>query len=123
MGELKVLIVDPSEDTSEVLRLVLEKQGFRAVVAGSLGESTALAERFRPDVIILDEEVDQQPSATCAHRSLIHLARESGAKILVLGRLRLPEPLEDGAVAHLGKPYHYRQLVGKINAIVEVVAE
>lgn len=122
-GELKVLIVDPSEDTSEVLRLVLEKQGFRAVVAATLGESTAIVERFRPDVIVVDEEADQQPAAAAARQSFVNLAQKSGAKILVLGRLRLPEPLENGSVAHLGKPYHYHQLVGKINEIAELVAD
>lgn len=122
-GELKVLIVDPSEDTSEVLRLVLERHGFRAVVAGTLGESAQLLERFRPDVIVVDEEAGQHPSAASARQTFVNSALRSGAKILVLGRLSLSETRQDGAIAHLGKPYHYRQLVGKINEITELVAD
>jgi len=120
VGELKVLIVDPSEDTSEVLKLILERHGCRTEVAASFRQSSQLLQAFRPDVIILDEDVDRSsPSAN--EDSFVNSAIESGAKILILGRLRFPESLGSGTVAHLPKPYHYQQLLGKINEIMELV--
>jgi len=119
VGELKVLIVDPSEDTSEVLRVVLEHHGCRTVVAANFRQSSQLLQVFRPDVVILDEEVDR---STCqgTECTFVSSALKSGAKILVLGGLRSAKGFSSGTVAHLQKPYHYQQLLGKINQIMEL---
>jgi CheY-like chemotaxis protein len=124
-GELRVLIVDPSEDTSEVLRLVLEHHGCRAIVAGDLRETAQALEGFRPDLVIMDENVELGDEKDCERggsdrKSLLRWALASGAKILVLGRLQLPDHMDGERVVHLRKPYHYRQILGTINQMTEL---
>jgi CheY-like chemotaxis protein len=50
-----ILLVDDDPDTSESLRLFLEREGYDVAVAGEGGEALRLlAERGEPDLILLD---------------------------------------------------------------------
>jgi CheY-like chemotaxis protein len=50
-----ILLVDDDRDTSEILRLFLEREGYEVALAGEGGEALRLlAERGEPDLILLD---------------------------------------------------------------------
>ncbi|HLL14616.1 MAG TPA: response regulator [Pyrinomonadaceae bacterium] len=51
---LKVLVVEDFEDTRFLMRLELEKRGFRVVEAMDGEQGVELAARERPDIIIMD---------------------------------------------------------------------
>jgi DNA-binding response OmpR family regulator len=53
MGE-KILIVDDEEPIRELLRNLIEQQGYEAILASNGEEAVRLAERENPDLIILD---------------------------------------------------------------------
>jgi CheY-like chemotaxis protein len=49
-----VLVVDDDADLREILRVVLEGAGYETVLAASGSEGLAVADRERPDLILLD---------------------------------------------------------------------
>jgi CheY-like chemotaxis protein len=49
-----VLLVDDDADLREILRVVLEGAGYKTVLAASGPEGLAVADRERPDLILLD---------------------------------------------------------------------
>jgi two-component system alkaline phosphatase synthesis response regulator PhoP len=49
-----ILVVDDDPDIREVLRTVLEKEGYRAQTANNGSDAMALIEKDAPDLVILD---------------------------------------------------------------------
>ncbi|MCH8177391.1 MAG: hypothetical protein IIC09_04185, partial [Proteobacteria bacterium] len=57
-----VLIVDPSRDTREVLRIALARQGVEVLEADQRAEGMSIARERHPDVIVVDlEDPDKKP--------------------------------------------------------------
>ena len=52
--QYKILIVDDDENICELLRLYLEKDGFETVVANDGGQAIEFAQKYSPDLILLD---------------------------------------------------------------------
>lgn len=113
----RVLIVDQSLESREVLRALLERSGAATIEATRFDEAASLAVRERPDLIVVD--VDSDTSANHdATRQLAAAARRTGAPIVVLGKLgRRESPLEGGE--YVAKPYHYGSLLRKIEDVLE----
>jgi DNA-binding response OmpR family regulator len=112
-----VLIVDASRESREVLRLLLERRGLRAIEAQTPQEAIRLAGDSRPDLIVLDAESD--PSATGdAADHLRRAAGRSDTPIVILGKFgQLRGPISgDQFVA---KPYHYGPLIRKIDGLLD----
>jgi DNA-binding response OmpR family regulator len=111
-----VLIVDASPESREVLRLLLERSGMRAIEAEHPQEALGLANQFRPDLIVLDAESD----ASDAGNATNHLRQATGRSdtpIVILGKFRQVCGLEAGD-QFVVKPYHYGPLIRKINGLL-----
>jgi CheY-like chemotaxis protein len=50
----RVLLVDDNEDARELLTGLLELEGYRVEAAGDAAGALAIAERFQPEVVVLD---------------------------------------------------------------------
>ena len=116
-----VLVVDDDHEMAHSLKLALEREGYRASVAGDGNQGLAIAEAKRPDMIILD----------------IMMPRRSG--FLVLERLRqeLDDPVPViiltgnmgdrhrayaemlGVVGYFYKPVKFPQLIDTINELLD----
>jgi DNA-binding response OmpR family regulator len=60
------LVVDRSEDTQEVLQAALERPGVRILAANRAQRGLELARQHRPDLIVLDVELDDSsPEEIC----------------------------------------------------------
>ncbi len=55
----RVLIVDESAESREVLRTLLERHGATTIEADRPEQAVQLADSFRPDLIVLDAESDR----------------------------------------------------------------
>ncbi len=53
-GSLRILIVDDHEDTSRVMKMLLERRGYRVRTANSVGSALAVAEGYPFDLLISD---------------------------------------------------------------------
>jgi DNA-binding response OmpR family regulator len=111
-----VLIVDASRESRDVLRLLLERQGTKTIVADRPEEAVSLAGHLRPDLIVLDAESDQSLTSEPTN-DLRRVADRSDTPIVILGKVRqlrgtLP------AAQIVAKPYHYGPLLRKINSLL-----
>jgi CheY-like chemotaxis protein len=113
-----VLIVDPSADEREVLRTVLARRGLRIFEAAEVDEGLALAREHRPDVIVLDSDVQ-----TAAADLPAAFEGQDGAcerSVIVLGAAARPHRLPADQV--IARPYHFAPLVRKIEELAAKAA-
>lgn len=118
MPQGPVLVVDDEPHIRELVRLYLEKEGFRVIEAGD-GEAALLAVReSNPDMVILDLmlpvrdgwEVCQEIRKTLS-LPIIMLTAKDDPVDRILG-------LEMGADDYLTKPFHPRELVARVRAVL-----
>jgi DNA-binding response OmpR family regulator len=117
-----VLIVDHSDDTREVLQTALRRRGWRILSAGQAQAGLELARRHRPDLIVLDLELDDLGADDFSAR-FAEQSRTHGTPLVMLGsgrdqpsvgarRTTLPE----GEL--VPKPYHYGPLIRRIEELL-----
>lgn len=112
----RVLIVDASRESRDILKTLLHRQGAETLEARNAKTATELTKDRNPDVIVLDEESTQGLS-TEAKEGLGQTASRSSIPIVVLGTARRQiSPFPTGEL--VTKPYHYGQLLRKIEDIL-----
>ncbi len=113
----RVLIVDRSPESREVLRTVLERRGIEILEAAGARQGVALVQRHRPEVIVLDLEADAADDELVQDQ-FDAASREHHACLVVLGRARRYEQAlpKDRIVP---KPYHYGPLVRTIEQLLD----
>ena len=112
----RVLIVDESAESREVLRTLLERRGAITLEARRPEQALDIADRFHPDLIVLDAESDHSP-AGAATSDLRDAAGRSDTPIVILGTVRHARgPVSAGQF--IAKPYHYGQLIRKIEDLL-----
>jgi DNA-binding response OmpR family regulator len=114
----RVLIVDRSQESREILRAALERRGMRIFEAQAAGEGLELVESQRPDLILLDVDGAEQ-EAPNHPRQLALAADQQATPIIVLGTVRRAA-LAPGEFVR--KPYHYAPLIRKIEALLAKAA-
>ncbi|MBL8825657.1 MAG: hypothetical protein JNM18_01640 [Planctomycetaceae bacterium] len=102
-----VLIVDPSADTREVLRTLLDGRGLMALTASGAREGVDLAQRHQPDCIVYDVACEPLPVEWA----------DGETRIVVLGKLRRQSEGRAGR-EFVAKPYHYGPLIRKIESFL-----
>ena len=112
----RVLIVDRSAESREVLRTILELRGAATLEADRPEEACQLAKEFRPDLIVLDADSDHSASRD-ATNDLRETAGRTDTPIVILGTLQRPNgDLPAGQI--LAKPYHYGTLIRRIDDLL-----
>lgn len=115
---LKLLVVDDSQDTTVVLRRVLQQEGYEVQVAQNGAEGLRLAFDFRPDLILLDVMMPGMDGWTMLNRlreftdvPVIMLTAVGGEDSLIHG-------LDSGADDYLTKPFSMQELKARIRAVL-----
>lgn len=121
----RVLIVNGSKDSREVLKTALERRGLEILEAAASQEGLLLAQRHRPHVIVLDAEDDPVGEDAACDRFKATSDR-GNASLVVLGSARLCQTVkrraDEGISADSGgsivaKPYHFGPLIRKIEEL------
>lgn len=110
----RVLIVDESEDTREVLRTVLQLRGVQTLEADGGPLGLQLARENRPDVIVLD--VDAAGGSDSLWEAYAQQANQDRTSLVLLGtarRWRGRAPRE-----FVAKPYQYGPLIRRIEQLL-----
>ncbi len=112
----RVLVVDRSKETHEVLETALARRGVRTYYARRVQRGLELAEQVQPDLIVLDLELENaDPEAI--HTPFAARSRQNETPLVVLGGARRPQ-----GTSSLGefirKPYDYGPLVRKIEELL-----
>ncbi len=113
----RVLIVDQSAELREVLAALLARNGTASIEVSRAGEALPLAEQFRPQLIVLDADSDPSTGRE-ATRHLAAAARRTNTPIVLLGKIAGEEIAFDPSEL-LAKPYHYGQLIRRIEDVLE----
>jgi CheY-like chemotaxis protein len=111
-----VLIVDQSDDSREVLRTVLEQRGMRILEASRADDGLELARRHRPDLIVLDMELDASNPATVSGEFASHSGLGQTPLVVLGSARRAGNPTAGEFVA---KPYHYAPLIRRIERLLD----
>ena len=113
----RILIVDESADSREVLSMLLARHGATTIEARRPNQAIALADQEPVDLIVFDAESDRSDSGSGTD-DLKAAASRNGTPIVILGtvRNRKKRP-EEGQF--LAKPYHYGQLINKIENLLD----
>lgn len=116
ISHLRVLIVDEQEETRQVLRTVLEPRGMQILEASRADRGLELARHHHPDLIVMDVEL-QTSSPPDISAGFVAETAEHDTPVILLGSVRQGKTrLPEGQV--LSKPYHYGQLIRKIEELL-----
>jgi two-component system, OmpR family, response regulator RegX3 len=114
----RILFVEDEASIFEPFSKALRRNGFEPVVARTAAEALASAERFHPDLVLLDLNLpDGDGSDVC--RSL---RRDSDVPIVMLTargtEMDRVVGLELGADDYVVKPFSSRELISRIRAVL-----
>ena len=123
MGEKTILIVDDHGALRYILSFDLQKKGFKTVTAGSGEKGIEIAQKDRPDLILLDAMMPGIDGFETCRR----LKKEDDTKdipvLMVTAKSQREDVLEGlqaGAVSYMVKPFKFEELFAKI---VEIIGE
>jgi DNA-binding response OmpR family regulator len=112
----RVLIVDASRESREVLRMLLELRGATTIEAEDPEEALRLTQAVQPDLIVFDTDSDPTVSGEPTN-DLREAAGRNHTPIVILGKLRqVNGSWESGQI--VTKPYHYGPLIRKIDGLL-----
>ena len=123
LGTVRVLVVDDHQDTTESLRLLLNREGHEVCVAGSVAEALELAETFEFDVLISDIGL---PDGSGTHL-LESLNRKKGRlmRAIAMSGFGMEQDRERSLTAgfaeHLTKPVEFADLQGAITKVIRTL--
>lgn len=123
MAKRRILVVDDDRKIVDLVRLYLERDGYRVFVASDGLEALKLTRQKRPDLIILDlllPEVDGLDVCRI-------LRNKSDVPIVMLTAKTTEEDklvgLELGADDYVTKPFSPRELVARVRAVLRRVGK
>jgi DNA-binding response OmpR family regulator len=111
----RVLIVDRSQESRELLRSLLIRQGAEVVEARESGAAADLASDGPLDLIVVDN--DAPPACGESNARLAAAAARKDVPIVVVGTARRrvsPLPTDE----FVAKPYHYGALIRRIEELL-----
>jgi two-component system, OmpR family, alkaline phosphatase synthesis response regulator PhoP len=114
----KILVVDDDEKTAELIRLYLEKDRYRVLVAHDGYHALELARRKQPDLVVLDLML---PGLDGLDLCRILRAESNLPIIMVTARSTEDDKLAGldlGADDYLTKPFSPRELIARVRAVL-----
>jgi len=119
----RILVVEDEHPIREGLVERLGREGYRATGAATLAEGMERLE-IHPDLVVLDRRLPDGEGL-----DLLRELRRQGRRtpVIVLSARGQPEDrvegLEDGADDYVTKPFHLRELVARVRAVLSRAAE
>jgi two-component system, OmpR family, phosphate regulon response regulator PhoB len=125
-GKERVLVIDDEPDLARLLVFNLEEMGFATEAVTTGGDGLAAAARLRPEVIVLDLMLPDQPGTevcrtlrnnpALADTAVLMLTARSDDYDRVLG-------FEVGADDYVTKPYNVKEVCLRVRALARRVAD
>lgn len=115
----RVLVVDDDEVFCEIMREILQAQGFRVHLAFGVEEALKILEMLPIDLILTDVMMPNVDGLSLIRHIRSHWWMEAIPTIVVSARV-MPDEIEAarraGADAFVPKPFSIQQLMGTIDA-------
>jgi len=114
-----ILIADDDEDIRLALALLLQAKGFRTIEAANAKEVTILAERQKPDLILLDMNFSRDTTSGAEGLEILVQVKKSNIPVILMtawGSIELAvKGLKQGAGDFIEKPWHKEKLLNSIH--------
>ena len=118
MKKGRVLIVEDNMDTYELVRFILEKNGYDTFLAVNGRDGVQAATKQRPDLIIMDLQMPEMDGWT-ATRLIKENAKTSSIPLLALTAHALPgdrqRAMDSGCDEYITKPMDLIELVETVD--------
>lgn len=118
----KILIADDEPNIVISLEFLMKKEGFQVAVANDGEEALAKVDSFHPDLLLLDVMMPKKSGFEVCEALRADPAR-AGLRIIMLtakGRqAEMAKGLAIGADAYITKPFSTKELVAKVNCMLE----
>ena len=122
MRKKKILAVDDEPNILMSIEFILEMEGYEVHIARDGDEALEVAERVRPDLILLDINMPRKDGYEVC-RILRERKDLSGSKVIMLTAkgqtLEKKKGLEVGADDYVTKPFSAADLLEKIRTMIE----
>lgn len=122
MGKKKILAVDDEPNILMSIEFILEMEGYDVHTARDGEEALEVAERVRPDLILLDINMPRKDGYEVC-RILQEREDMSGTKVIMLTAkgqtLEKKKGLEVGADGYVTKPFSAADLLAKIRTMIK----
>ena len=122
----QILMIDDEASGRKLVKLLLERVGYRVLTAPGGHEGLILAKAEHPNVILLDVRMPKMDG----YETLRQLKRDPDTKLIPVMVLTAKGADQDiamsfklGAVFHLDKPYETRELLQKIEVALALAAQ
>lgn len=119
MSTPSILVVEDELSIQRGLQEQLQREGYRVAVAGSVAQALAVF-TARPDLVVLDRRLPDGDGLQVLHDLR---ARGDRTAVIVLSARGQPDDrvqgLEGGADDYVGKPFHLRELLARIKAVLQ----
>ncbi len=113
-----VLVIEDDPNTANLVVLYLEKQGFKALQANDGATGLGLAEKHRPDLVVLDIMLPKMDGWEVCRR----LRKTSEVPVIMLTargeEIDRVSGLTLGADDYVVKPFSPRELVARVKAVL-----
>ena len=123
MNQYKILIVDDDENICELLRLYLEKDGFKTIVASDGEQAIDYTLKYMPDLILLDIMLPKLDGWQVCREirktndtPIIMLTAKGETFDKILG-------LELDADDYVSKPFDTKEVIARVKAVLRRVSD
>ncbi len=121
MVKKKILVVDDEEDVAKALKVRLKTNGYHVVLAFDSVQAFTMANKERPDLIILDIMIPGGGGFVVAERLKQSTATHHIPVIILTGISGGEErAYKVGASGYVTKPYHPEKLLETINNALDI---
>lgn len=122
MGKKKILAVDDEPNILMSIEFILEMEGYEVHTARDGEEALEVAERARPDLILLDINMPRKDGYEVCRmlREKPYMAETKIVMLTAKGQtLEKKKGLEVGADEYVTKPFNAEDLLEKIRKMIE----
>ncbi|MEE2000833.1 response regulator transcription factor [Alkalimonas sp. MEB108] len=117
---MKILIIEDDEKVGSFLSRGLKAEGYLTQLLQDGLHALEMVRQFEPDVIVLDRMLPQLDGLTLCQQIR---SQQIQARILILSALSEVDErvrgLRAGADDYLGKPFHFEELLARIEALAK----
>lgn len=116
-----ILIVEDEEETSEMLRLLLKRDGFDSQAARNAFQAEGMLSRLKPDLLILDRQLPDSDGLDFCRTMRARDGTKDLPVLFLTGKKSVPDRvagLSVGGDDYLAKPFSPEELLARVRALL-----